>query len=143
MREDANTKAQSPSPANKRRYILARKAIRAWRLQKSFEKGYHAKNTTVAAGNFILMSEKQNTNKTKQQCSGSTPSDLVLTHTHSYIQILPHLSGEACQNCSLSLPLQDYRQSAPETKTHTRLINVNALIVYTATNKKAERHPFG
>lgn len=107
---------------------------RASRRQRSFEKDRRVKNTSAAAGNLILMSEKQNTNKTKVT--------VLWKHALSYIQILPHLSAQACQNCSLSLPLQDYRQSARD-KTHTRLINANAFIVHTGDKQKAERHPFG
>ncbi len=99
---------------------------RASRRQRSFEKDHHAKNTSAAAGNLILMSEKQNTNK----------ATVLWKHTLSHIQILPHLSARACQNCSLSLPLQDYRQSARD-KTHTRLINANAFIVQTGDKQKA------
>ncbi len=101
---------------------------------ESFEKDRRAKNTSATAGNLILMSEKQNTNKTK--------ATVLWKHALSYIQILPHLSAQACQNCSLSLPLQDYRQSARD-KTHTRLINANVFIVHTGDKQKAERHPFG
>lgn len=107
---------------------------RASRRQRSFENDHRAKNTSAAAGNLILMSQKQNTNKTK--------ATVLWKHALSYIQILPHLSAQACQNCSLSLPLQDYRQSARD-KTHTRLINANAFIVRTGNKQKPERHPFG
>lgn len=86
MREDANTKARKapllqtcPHPGTQ-----SRKRTRALRHHNSFEKDYRAKNTSAAAGNFILMSEKQNTNKTKQQCSGKTQSDLAHTHSHTF-----------------------------------------------------------
>lgn len=115
-------------------HALVRKPTRALRKQRSFEKDYHAKTTSAAGGNLILMSQKQNTNKTK--------ATVLWKHALSYIQILPHLSAQACQNCSLSLPLQDYRQSARD-KTHTRLINANAFIVRTGNKQKPERHPFG
>lgn len=115
-------------------HAIARKRTRALRHHNSFEK-----NTSAAAGNLILMSEKQNTNKTKQQCSGKTQSDLARTHSH--IQILPHLSAKACQNCSLSLPLQDYRQSAPETKpTHSSSMRTRSLCTRATNKKRSDIH---
>lgn len=62
-------------------------------------------------------------------------------HTLSYIQILPHLSAEACQNCSLSLPLQDYRQSAPETKpTHGSSMRTRSLCTRATNKKRSDIH---
>lgn len=139
MREDANTKARKapllqtcPHPGTQ-----SRKRTRALRHHNSFEKDYRAKNTSAAAGNFILMSEKQNTNKTKQQCSGKTQSDLAHTHTliHSNTPTLK------CQNCSLSLPLQDYRQSAPETKpTHGSSMRTRSLCTRATNKKRSDIH---